>query len=78
MNLIGTINVALPLGRGFTIYEIKDIMSDISRGWANYDYQIIDQDDSPDIEIYGIGISEDILYDVLDQLESEGVDAFIY
>jgi hypothetical protein len=78
MNLIGTINVALFGGMGFNIYEIKDIMSDISRGWANYDYQIINQDDFVDIEIYGIGISEDILYDVLDQLDSEGVDAFIY
>jgi hypothetical protein len=77
MNLIGTINVALFGGMGFNINEIKDIMSDISRGWANYDYQIIDQDDFADIEIYGIG-NEDILYDVLDQLESEGVDGFIH
>lgn len=77
MNLIGTINVALFLGMRFNINEIKDIMSDISRGWANYDYQIIYQDDVVDIEIYGIG-NEDILYDVLDQLESEGIDAFIY
>ena len=77
MNLIGTINVALFGGTGYNINDIKDIMSDISRGWANYDYQIIDQDDFGDIEIYGIG-NEDILYDVLDQLESEGVDAFIY
>jgi hypothetical protein len=77
MNLIGTINVALFGGTGYNINDIKDIMSDISRGWANYDYQIIDHYDFVDIEIYGIG-NEDILFDVLDQLDSEGVDAFIY
>lgn len=76
MNLIGTIQVDTTRSR--MTYSVREFMSDYSRNWANYDYQIINDGELRIIEIYGLGTSEDILYELEAELNDEGYDAFIY
>tara|TARA_R110002012_G_scaffold273854_1_gene459969 strand:+ start:415 stop:645 length:231 start_codon:yes stop_codon:yes gene_type:complete len=76
MNLIGTIEVDTTRSR--MTYSVREFMSDYSRNWANYDYQIINDGELRLIEIYGLSVSVGILYEVLAELNDEGYDAFIY
>ena len=79
MDLIGTIEVALFGGAGNNVEDVENFMSMYSRSWSNYDYQILEDGEFVDIEIYSMvrNLSVGILYDITAELNDADFDASV-